>query len=288
MLNPNRPYRRTLWSALRAAAAPAALGLLVAAGAAGVAGCGKKESAANAAAARQQQAVPVDVSAARLGPVQRTVEVVGTLWGEEDATLANKVPGRVIAIYKDVGDRAEPGEPLAQLLKNDYLLSVQQRRSALLESLAKLGVEDVPGEGFDVGTLPAVRRAKLQANNAGAKFERGRQLYEQKPPLVSQQDFEDLQTAFNVAKSNYDVEVATAKGLIGEARTRLADLRVAEQALADTTIRAPRDQYSGPNMDPTTRPGPAVPGGKIARICAFSPPGRGRTIVPPPDFLTAG
>jgi len=230
----------------------ACLGLVVA-----VAGCGKKEAAAPA---RQSAAVPVTLAEVRLGAVQRTVQVVGDLHGEEDATISNKVPGKLIAIYKDVGDRVGPGEPLAQLLQNDYLLSVQQKRSALLESLAKLGLNDVPGDGFDVSTLASVRRATLQASNAEAKFNRGRQLFEQKPPLISQQDFEDLRTANDVAKSNLDVEIATARGLIGEARTRLADLRVAEQALNDTTIRAPSDKYPSPNLDPTTRPGATVGG----------------------------
>jgi multidrug efflux pump subunit AcrA (membrane-fusion protein) len=222
-----------------------------------VGGCGEK-AAAPGAGKPAGAAVPITTGQARLGQVQRTVQVVGDLSGEEDATISNKVPGRLIAIYKDVGDRVEPGEPLAQLLRNDYILSINQRRSALLESLAKLGVNDVPGDGFDIATLPAVQRAKLQADNAEAKFVRGKQLYEQKPPLISQQDYEDLKTATDVARSNLAVEVATAQGLIGEARTRLADLRVAEQALADSTIKAPSDKYPTPNDDPTTRPGPAV------------------------------
>ncbi|QOV87903.1 efflux RND transporter periplasmic adaptor subunit [Humisphaera borealis] len=231
--------------------------VLGAAVASSVVGCGEK-GGGGAGPAKPAAAVPITTGQARLGQVQRTVQVVGDLHGEEDATISNKVPGRLIAIYKDVGDRVEPGEPLAQLLRNDYLLSVQQKRSALLESLAKLGVNDVPGDGFDVGGLPAVRRAKLQSENAEAKFNRGKQLFDQKPPLISQQDYEDLKTGYDVAKSNLEVETATAQGLIGEARTRLADLRVAEQALSDSTIKAPSDTYASPNTDPTTRPGPAV------------------------------
>ena len=223
-----------------------------------VGGCGDKPAGTAGGTKAAAAAVPVTTASARLGSVQRTVQVVGDLHGEEDATISNKVPGRLIAIYKDVGDRVEPGEPLAQLLRNDYLLSVQQKRSALLESLAKLGVNDVPGDGFDVGALPAVRRAKLQSGNAEAKFNRGKQLYDQKPPLISQQDYEDLKTGYDVAKSNFEVEMAASQGIIGEARTRLADLRVAEQALADSTIKAPSEKYPSPNTDPTTRPGPAV------------------------------
>jgi multidrug efflux pump subunit AcrA (membrane-fusion protein) len=59
-------------------------------------GCNRTTAKAEA---KGPPAVPVDVAAARTEPVQRTVEVVGTLFGEEDATISNKVNGKIIAIY---------------------------------------------------------------------------------------------------------------------------------------------------------------------------------------------
>ena len=70
------------------------------------------------------------------------------MFGEEDATISNKVNGKIIAVYHDVGDRVAPGEPLAQLLKNDYLLDLNQKRAALLETLAKLGLNELPALEF--------------------------------------------------------------------------------------------------------------------------------------------
>jgi len=67
-----------------------------------IGGCNRTTAKAEA---KGPPAVPVDVAMARTEPVQRTVEVVGTLFGEEDATISNKVNGKIIAIYKDVGDR---------------------------------------------------------------------------------------------------------------------------------------------------------------------------------------
>src|SRR5881628_33198 len=126
--------------------------------------------------------VPVILKPAGIQEVQRFIEVVGTLWGDEDVTISNKVNGKVIGIYKDVGDRAEPGEPLAQLLKNDYELDRNQKESALQETLTKLGLKEIPAKDFDVTTLPTVRRAKLQADNAESRFNRGKQLHDNNPP----------------------------------------------------------------------------------------------------------
>ena len=206
-----------------------------------LAACSKREEGGSSQAdAAAREPVPVTVRPVTVRTAQRTVEVTGTLFGEEEVTISNKVPGKVIAVYKDVGDRVAPGAELAQLLRNDYELALNQRRSALAEVLARLGVQDVPPEEFDPAKLPAVARARLQAENAKQRLARGRQLHERNPPLISDQDFADLQTAFDVAQQGYEAELLTAKSLVGEARTRRAEVAIAEQALRDTTIRAPR------------------------------------------------
>jgi multidrug efflux pump subunit AcrA (membrane-fusion protein) len=239
-------------------------------------GCGKSNAAK--ADAKTPQAVAIDVAPARTDSVQRTAEVVGTLFGEEDATISNKVNGKIIEIYVDVGDRVKPGQPLAQLLKNDYLLDINQKRALLQEVLAKLGLSELPGKDFTVENLPSVRRAKLQAVNAESRYNRGKQLHEQKPPLLSDQDFEDLRTALEVARSAYDTEVLTAKGLLGEASTRHADVLVAEQALRDTTVRAPSERYAPPAVAVTESADPEAGD----RAPAASPPATTQPAAPPP------
>ncbi|HEV8379013.1 MAG TPA: efflux RND transporter periplasmic adaptor subunit [Tepidisphaeraceae bacterium] len=207
--------------------------------------------------------VPVILKPASVQEVQRAIEVVGTLWADEDVIISNKINGKVIGIYKDVGDRAEPGEPLAQLLKNDYELDRNQKESALQEVLTKLGLKDIPGKDFDVTTLPTVRRAKIQADNAESRYNRGKQLHDNNPPSISDQDFADLQTAWDVAKTAYEVEVLSVRGLVSEAKTKQAELAIANQALDDTTIRVPRADYraaeatlgqSDENRSPSARP----------------------------------
>jgi multidrug efflux pump subunit AcrA (membrane-fusion protein) len=236
------------------------------AAAAFVPGCRKSDAEAKKGAdgGNAASSIPVVLKPANVRPVQRYVEIVGTLWGDEDVTVSNKVNGKVIAVYKDVGDRVEPGEPIAQLLRNDYQLALNQKMSALRQVLAQLGTDKVPPQDFDVSGLPAVRRAKFQADNARAKFERGKQLHDQKPPLLSDQDFADLQAAFEVAQSGYQAELLTARALVTEAATRQAEVAIAEQALADTTIRAPRPMAGGApgtasaSADDESRPAPSA------------------------------
>ncbi|HTL29237.1 MAG TPA: efflux RND transporter periplasmic adaptor subunit [Tepidisphaeraceae bacterium] len=202
------------------------------------AGCEKKESA-TATQAKTAEAIVVSLANSRVEPVQRTVEVVGTLFGDEEAVISAKVPGRIVQIMKDMGDRAAAGDVLAQIDKTDYDLEATSKDMAYRQSLAKLGLQDAPPADFDLNTIPTVQRAKLQAANAEAKFERAKKLYEQKPPLMSEQDYADLKTAYDVARSESDVELLTAKSQLAEAKSKKSDLDMSNQRLADTSIKAP-------------------------------------------------
>lgn len=204
-----------------------------------VAGCSKETQANSGAGAQQREPVAVTLAPVTTRPVQRSVEVVGTLYGDEEATISAKVPGRITTIFADVGDRFGPGEPLAQIQKTDYELARAQQRMAVQESLAKLGLSGFPEGDFDPAKVPLVERAKLQAQNAEAKFRRGEQLFKQTPPLLSEQDYADLRTTYDVARSDYDVQLLSARAILAEAATRKSELDLAEQRLADTTVRAP-------------------------------------------------
>jgi RND family efflux transporter MFP subunit len=201
--------------------------------------CERKPEGKGAATQRALPNVTVSTTPARLASVQRSVDVFGTLYAEEETVVSCKVPGRIIALYKDVGDTVAPGEALVQLGPNDYQLAVNKAGLAMKESLAKLGLTDLPPIDYDVTKVPAVVKAKLEADNALAKFNRGKKLFEATPPLLSEQEFADLDTALRVARSNYDVELLAAKAIVAEAHSRKGDLDIAKQRLTDATTRAP-------------------------------------------------
>jgi RND family efflux transporter MFP subunit len=188
--------------------------------------------------------VPVQLRPVQLLPVQREVDVVGTLFGDEETVVSAKVPGRIIALYKDVGDTVAPGEPLVQLKQNDYQLAVNKAQLAMEESLAKLGLKELPTKDFDVSKVPTVVKARLQRENAEAKLKRGKKLVESNPPLMAEQDYADLETALSVARSDYDVELLTARTLVAQVWSFKGDLDIANQRLTDATTRAPSSAES--------------------------------------------
>src|SRR5437773_259218 len=102
--------------------------------------------------------VTVTLVPSRAGAVQRYADVVGTLFGDEETTVSAKVPGRVVEVAHDVGDRVASGETLAQIERTDYELAVAQKRMAVSAALAKLGLTELPPSDFDLAAVPTVER----------------------------------------------------------------------------------------------------------------------------------
>lgn len=202
----------------------------------GLTGCHK-----TAAEPVRGERAPVKVStlSATFRELPRFVRATGTMYGDEETTIAAKVSGRVMKVSRDLGDVVAPGESLVSVDPIDYQLARDEREQAYREVLASLGLQDIPGSDFAVDTLPAVERARLQAENARARYERGKLLAERESPLISAQDFADLKTAWDVAESNLRVERLGAEATLAEARTLQAQVRLAQQRVDDSVHRAP-------------------------------------------------
>ena len=205
--------------------------------------CDRPSTATEAAESGQPQAPrSLTLADARIIDMPRTVRATGTIFGDEQTTIAAKVSGRVQRVHKDLGDEALPGESLITIDPVDYTLARNEREMAFQQSLAKLGLTELSAEAFDLSALPTIERARLEAENARVRYERGKQLAEREPPLISEQDFTDLQTTWEVAQSNLRVAELEAQAGLAEARMLNAQLRMAEQRVTDTIHRAPEEE----------------------------------------------
>ncbi len=203
-------------------------------------GCGQSGApvaARSDAPPREVRVVPVERR-----PIELMVEVTGTLYGEEEIEVSAEVSGRLSAIHADLGDTVPHGGLLARISPTDFELSVSEQEAALKAALAKVGLDALPSEIFEVDSLPVVERAIAQESNAQARLERARRLYDRDPPLISEQDFADIRTQYEVASTSAAVERLNARSLLADARVRASQLRIAQERLADTRIIAPNER----------------------------------------------
>lgn len=206
-------------------------------------GCGAKSEGAPSGSARPAAPAPVEVRLIPIStlPAERFIELTGTLFGQEEVTVAAKVSGRIVEISADLGDAVPHGGKLAQVETTDYVLASSEARSAWLAALARLGLAELPEGDIDLSTLPVVARARAQAANSEARLERARKLYDRTPPLISEQEFADIQTQNEVAQTEVQGEEINARALLADVRVRGAALALAEQRLADSSVIAPAE-----------------------------------------------
>lgn len=200
--------------------------------------CRKAASSAEKGAPAEV-ATLVSLAPVRLGPLDETIKIVGTLYGREEITISAKVEGQIVRMPADIGDRVPPGGMLCEIDPTNYQLAVNEAEMAVSESLSKLGLREIPAEAFKVEQVSTVERARYQVENARARYERGRKLNMQKPPVMSDQEFRDLETAYSVARSDYEVAQLDARAQLAAARTKQMVLNTARQRLADTGVKAP-------------------------------------------------
>jgi len=201
-------------------------------------GCERNTSAAKVQKRSEEQgALPVTVTPVRTQKVQRAVEFVGTLHASEEITVSSEVEGRIASISADLGDRAAPGQLLAKIQDTEFRFAVEQTEAALKESLAKLGLENIPPPNFDVAKTSPVIKAKAELDDAQANLKRIKSLYDEK--VISAQEYDTAETRAKTAFATYKNSLEEAKALVANAHGKEAQLGTARKRLRDTAILAP-------------------------------------------------
>ncbi len=185
--------------------------------------------------------VPVTVADAKPMVLRRTVAVVGTLNPYEDVTLAPKVSGKVLRVFKDLGDRVGPGEPLLELDAHEYRLAVDQARPAFEAELRKLKLTVLPATdaAFEqhIPKVDSVAEARANAELADSELKRAEK--ETASGVGTRQALDSAINRLTVAKTRVQVAETDARVTLANARRLKAALDDAERKLADTKLNAP-------------------------------------------------
>lgn len=201
-------------------------------------GCERNTSAAKVQKRSEEQgALAVTVTPVRTQKVQRAVEFVGTLYASEEITVSSEVEGRIASISADLGDRATPGQLLAKIQDTEFRFAVEQTEAALKESLAKLGLENIPPPNFDVAKTSPVIKAKAELDDTQANLKRMKSLYDEK--VISAQEYDTAETRAKTAFATYKNSLEEARALVANAHGKEAQLGTARKRLRDTAILAP-------------------------------------------------
>ena len=211
--------------------------------------------------------VSITVSPLQRKPVVRTVDAVGTLRGWEEVTVGAKKAGRVIKVLHDFGDKITPGEALVELDTVDATLGVQQAEARYLSELSRLGVTRKQAEeylakfGFGekilsgddverrIREVPAVVQCQVAVERAQISLQRQKQLASRN--AGTQQDLQNAENDAASASAAFGNSIVTARATLATALASKVALDVAQQTLADLSIKAPVP--TAPSTDGPTR-----------------------------------
>jgi multidrug efflux pump subunit AcrA (membrane-fusion protein) len=202
------------------------------------AACGGTSSAAVAKDAAPQAIVVAKVESHEL---RRTIDVVGTLAADEEVTVSSEVEGRVLRIAADLGDRVTAGQALVVLDPEKLQYRLDQQRATLGRAMARYGVADLSEALPAIERTPDVQRAAAELEQAQQGFRRATELNRLK--LLPQQQMDDADAALKTKKAAYESALQSARNLRADIDAERANLKLAEAALRDGTIRAPFDAY---------------------------------------------
>jgi membrane fusion protein, multidrug efflux system len=202
------------------------------------AACDRSTSAAVAADAAPQAVVVAKVESHEL---RRSIDVVGTLAADEEVTVSSEVEGRVVRIAADLGDRVRAGQALVVLDPEKLQYRLDQQRAALGRAMARYGVADLSQALPAIERTPDVQKAAAELEQANQAFRRASELNQQK--LLAQQEMDDADANMKAKKAAYESALQGARNLRADIDAERANLKLAEAAFRDGTIRAPFDAY---------------------------------------------
>jgi multidrug efflux pump subunit AcrA (membrane-fusion protein) len=221
----------------------------------------------NANAENAEPVVTITAAKAELRDVPMTIQSTGSVTAQETSDVAPKVAGKVVNVMADVGDFVRGGSAIAQIddtTARQQLATaragVKQANAAVRQAEARLGLS--PGGSFNSSNIPEVRAAAANYQQALAEQRQAESNEARYRDLVESGDvamitYEQYRTArdtararANSAKQSLDAAINAAKQnnqAIASAQAGVEaaqnQVQIAQQAIADTTVRAPFSGY---------------------------------------------
>jgi len=220
---------------------PALAGIGIGLSALIISGCSNSQPISAAKPETEAQMVEVPkVEVVRLAPTHwpRTIRTQGSLIADEQSVVGAKVAGRVEAIPAEFGDSVRVDDILVRMDTADLELKVMQAEASHAQVCAVIGLK--PTDDLDKvkkENSPIVRQEKASLAEAKGSLARVQKLEREDAATLAQ--IEAAQAEVDIAEARYQASFNAVEEKIATIRIRRAELSLAKQLLADSTVQAP-------------------------------------------------
>jgi len=193
-------------------------------------GAGTTEHAAEAPVAMPQTAT----AEGREAPDRLVLDA--TLAADEESQVTPIVPGRVVEVLVERGDRVEAGTPLVRLRDTDYRLQARTARASLEAAAARLGI-DASGSAPAPDATPEVRSAASEMAAADEALRRAEELATR--GVLSPQQLDDARNRALRAREAHSAAINGVRASIASLESARSTLSTASTALRESVVTAP-------------------------------------------------
>ena len=230
------------------------------------AACSRSESktvSANVNSQTEAEIITVTTAKSESRQIPSFIQATGTLIADESSDVAPKVAGKITNVSINVGQFVTQGSVIAKIDDKDARIILAEAKADVTQAIAgvrqaeaRLGLS--PNGSFNASSIPEVRAAAstyeqylAELRQAEANEKRYRELVETGDKSVMEYETfrttrdtararannakQQMEVAVNNAKQNNQA-IKSAQAAVDSARLRI---NTAEQAIADTVIRAP-------------------------------------------------
>ncbi len=258
-----------MWNLFKRRSKPASKILIGIACALFCAACGGAESAdgrhgnSNVNGESSEAPIAITVAKTEVRQVPAYIQASGSLVADETSDIAPRAAGKIKNVSANVGDFVGQGSVIATIDDSDARLqlasaeaNVKQSIAAVRQAEARLGLS--PNGTFNAATIPEVRAANANYEQSLAEFRQAEANERRYGELVKTGDvalitYEQFRTARDTARARVNSTKQVLEAAANTARQSNQAIRsaeasveasrsqvgVAQQALADTIIRAP-------------------------------------------------
>jgi HlyD family secretion protein len=208
------------------------------------AGCGGHHEAVGAIEEKETtEPKRVRAAPATLESFERVVAAYGSLAPFEESVVGVEVSGVLESISVDLGSPVSRGDTMAVMESEQFEFRLEQSKALVTQALSRLGLSegDIEGRKVDLEDTSEVQRAAALLEDGRRNLDRARTLFED--GVVSQSEIESAQTAYQVAANRYQESLNEARTRLAQLDQRRAEMKLAQQQLADTRIIAPFDGH---------------------------------------------
>src|SRR5205823_9713193 len=111
---------------------------------------------------KEQRPIAVKAAPVSKREINRSVETVGSFLPLEEVNVSSEVEGKIDKILVDVGDRVQKGQALLVIAPEELQYQLDEKVSALRQTLARLGVSDESAALKSETSVPEVQKAAAE------------------------------------------------------------------------------------------------------------------------------